>query len=375
MSSATRPRPRRAPSSGPLALPVRVIAFVLRCVVVVVSVAGTTRRVVFERDRRARGADPLDALAGDVARAQRRRLSEAQKRERIRRAQRLRRRLRLVAWFGGLVVVLTLSYQIPRASLFAVDHVAVVGASAVPDLLVRNKIDRLVRNDTIYTVDRDRIERELLRLPFVNAVQVDRHFPDTISVTLHEYAPLAFGVTGNAGWLVARDGRILTRARIDDWRGRVPIVRIEGGSVRLGDRVGNEPALRVLRAVPSDFPGSFRTVDVKTSGTIVGQLLDGPEVRFGRDAELAQKLLVVARLLGLFPGDRSNIAYIDVSVVARPAVCMVEAQCAIADPVPAPSTPASTARDAAVEGDAVPTTSTSDAAAGDSVRRASDPGV
>ena len=122
------------------------------------------------------------------------------------------------------------------------------------------------------------------------------------------------------GWLVARDGRVLTRARIDDWRERVPVVRIESGDVAAGDRVGSEPALRVLRDVPIDFPGAFRSVEVSRNAGVVGMLHDGVEVRLGQAADLREKLLVVQTLLEMHQARRDEIGYIDASVAARPAV-------------------------------------------------------
>jgi cell division septal protein FtsQ len=205
-------------------------------------------------------------------------------------------------------------------STFAVRQVDVVGASAVSDLTIRHKIDPVVRGETIFTMDVDRIARTIEELPFVREVTVDRHIPGGVTVRVDEYEPLAFGIVGTRGWLVAQDGRILAPARLDDWSTRVPVVRIQQSDAGLGDRVGNEPALRLLREVPVTFPGSLRTVDVK-DGQIVAETHEGYVLQFGRDDALSTKLLVVERLLGLYgSGRRGAIDYIDVSVPERPAV-------------------------------------------------------
>lgn len=257
------------------------------------------------RDRRQRRPPPL---------------TEAQRRLRDRRLRRLRRRLRLALVVTGAAASVAAWYQVPRLSVFDVREIAVLGASATSDLQVRSSVDEMMRGRTIYTVDRERTERRVRELPFVSSAHVDRHFPSGISISIVEYEPLAFGVAGNGGWLVARDGRVLTRARLDDWRDRAPVVRLEHESVQAGDRVGDEPALRLLRALPPTFPGTFRAVEL-TNGIFVAVMHDGPEIRFGRDADLSGKLVVAQRLLTFYgPHARGRITYVDVSVPARPAV-------------------------------------------------------
>ena len=126
----------------------------------------------------------------------------------------------------------------------------------------------------------------------------------------------------NGSWLVARDGRVLVKARLSDWADRVPVVRLQHGNVSAGDSVGDEPALQLLRVVPATFPGTFRTVELTPAG-IIGAIADGPIVRIGRADQFVEKLLVTSRLLSLYgPARRANISYIDVTVPARPAISM-----------------------------------------------------
>lgn len=232
----------------------------------------------------------------------------------------LRRRLRLVALVVGLVGAAVAWYKVPRLEVFSITHVSIIGASAVPDPTIRNSIDSLLADQTIYTLDSDAVQRRVRRLPFVHRAKVVNHFPNSISIEITEYAPLAYAFSGNKGWLVARDGRVLTRAEREDWVDTIPIVRLEHAGVQAGDRVGGEPALRLLRATPATFPGTFKRVEFDKRG-FIGYLHDGPEIRFGRDSDLPQKLLVAQRLLSLYGhAQLSSIKYVDVSVPSRPAV-------------------------------------------------------
>ena len=266
---------------------------------------------------------------------------------RARRRQLLRRRLRLVALVGVVVMFGIAVYAVPRMAIFNVQRIEVTGTSAVPDLTVRSKVDPIIHGQTIFTLDTDRIRTSLAALPFVRSVSVDRHFPNGLSITLVEYKPLALGVSvGQGSWLVARDGRVLAKVQSSDWSAQIPKVVIEQDHLKPGTRLSGEPALQLLRMVPPTFPGSFETIEVFTptarrpgarraareqasrsslmlEGTesIIAHMSDGAEIRFGRPDRLDLKLAVVERMLGLYgPSGRSGITYIDVSVPSRPAV-------------------------------------------------------
>jgi cell division protein FtsQ len=205
--------------------------------------------------------------------------------------------------------------------IFQVKTVSVEGASAVPDLLIRNQVDSLLRGQTIFTVDTDAVVKKVEQQPFVRSAEVNRHLPDGLSIRVTEYEPLAFGVAGDGGWLIARDGRVLNRARLDDWRARVPVVRLKEDRVIAGERLTAEPALLVLRSVPPSFPGSIRAVDKTKESGYVASLHDGPSIRLGRAQDLDRKLSVAGRMLAMFSRtEQDELEYVDVTVPARPAV-------------------------------------------------------
>jgi cell division septal protein FtsQ len=214
--------------------------------------------------------------------------------------------------------------EVPKFAFFNIDQVQVTGTSAVPDLLVRNKIQPLLQNQTIFTVDDDAIVKEVEHLPFVRHARVDHHLPGGISIDVDEYRPLAIGLGDGKAWLVALDGRILSQARLADWINQVPAVRLEAESIQAGQRVGNEPALRVLRALPPTFPGTIRGVEVDDVGLMTAYMHEGPAIRLGRDTDLVVKLQVAERLMSLYgPAHIGAVQYVDVSVPERPAAKVI----------------------------------------------------
>ncbi|MBC7459767.1 MAG: FtsQ-type POTRA domain-containing protein, partial [Thermoleophilia bacterium] len=205
--------------------------------------------------------------------------------------------------------------------VFAVGHVEIQGAGAVGDLEVCQRVDSLLAGQTIFTVDAAALARRVGELPFVRSVQVERHLPDGLGIRIVEYRPLALACGGATCWLVSPDGRILTKVPGSEWRGRVPVVRLESSSkVRPGIRLPQEPGLALLLAVPHDLPLDFTSIDVSPY-SIVATTGDGVQVRFGRAEHFASKLAAAARILTSWSARTHRIAYVDVSVPSNPATC------------------------------------------------------
>jgi hypothetical protein len=82
-------------------------------------------------------------------------------------------------------------------------------------------------------------------------------------------------------------------------------------------------ALHVLAVVPGGFPESIARLKkvVSSAGGVVAVFGHGLQVRLGTADSLGLKLHVAARMLGRMGGSiRRSVAYVDVSVPARPVV-------------------------------------------------------
>lgn len=260
------------------------------------------------------------------------RVTKADRRARKLALRRRLKRLQRVLIVLAIVVCAALWYFVPRLSVFAIHHIDVIGASAVADTVVRNNVEDLFVGKTIYTVNEDAMTKKLNDLPFVRGVHISHHFPNTIAIEIEEYTPLAFGIGDNTGWLVASDGRVLSHARLADWQDRVPVVRLNEGTIEPGKRVDNEPALRLLLSIPPTFPGNFRTID-RTGEGYVGTLTTGVRVKFGDNKDFQRKLKVAQRMLVMTRSTQTrNIDYLDVSVYVRPVYCPLNRPCGTPTP-------------------------------------------
>lgn len=265
------------------------------------------------------GSRMLPSAAGTAVAARPPR-SQAELRARARRRQLLRRRLRMLLAAALAVSTLLAWIFVPASDAFRIRHVEVTGASAVGDLEARTQVDELLRGRTVFTVDEERLVERLEELPFVRSARVERHLPGGLQLHIVEYRPLALGYGDRRFWLVARDGRILARADRREWKGRVPMVTLEGKRLEPGMRISREPALQVLAARQPGSTLVFESVRAEKF-RVSGRLAGGVEVRFGRADQLRQKVLVAELMLRVARRGDLDLVYIDVSVPSRPAIC------------------------------------------------------
>jgi cell division protein FtsQ len=225
------------------------------------------------------------------------------------------------SWRSLLVaVVLVLAacggYVLAReTSIFAVRTIRVQGAPAPIAAQVRHALEPLV-GTSLLEIERDRIERELGRLPAVAAASYNREFPHTLKVYVRAERPLAVLRQAAEGWLVAADGRVIRRL---DHPGLSRLPRIwlsRAAEVTVGSTVGDEegaPAVAALAPL-RDAPLRSGVRDVVTGEhglTLV--LRSGIEVRLGDASNARLKLTIARRILPSVtaPG------YLDVSVPSR----------------------------------------------------------
>lgn len=281
------------------------------------------RRVHATDAERSRGRVRLPARTRPRADADapvRRPRSATEQRAAALRRSRLRARLQALTAALLLVGAVVAWFVVPASDLFRIRHLEVSGTSAVADLDVRDRIDPLLVGRTIFTVEEEELARRVERLPFVRDVRVERHLPGGLQLHVTEYRPLALGVGDGDFWLVAHDGRILAEANRDEWIGRIPTVELREERIRPGDRVGDEPSLRLLAARAPDSAVAFEVVR-SDRFTISARLVGGVDVRFGRPVQLLLKVAALERALELAERNGEQLRYVDVSVPGKPAIC------------------------------------------------------
>ena len=136
-----------------------------------------------------------------------------------------------------------------------------------------------------FTVDLAALREAAAANAWVSSVKVEKQWPDTVSVTVTEYEPVAHW---NRGELVGRDGRAFSVPEADEIQG---LPWLEGPAERLDDVLAAWVALNE-QMQPLGLEVRRLAIDERGSWSL--QLNNGTRVYLGRDS-MEERL---ARLLG-----------------------------------------------------------------------------
>jgi cell division protein FtsQ len=210
-----------------------------------------------------------------------------------------------------VAVLLTVAFVISRSPLLAIDTLQVRGTSHLTTEQILDAAG-VHEGDPMVWIDTSAAVQGIEALPYVREARLERQWPDTVRITVHERRPAAW-VEGPAGTaLVDGHGRVL--AEVDAAPPAMPqllgaTVPPPGGTV---DLVG---AARVAGALTGLAAAGTTSVETTDHG-IVLHLASGGEIRMGEATQIAVKLRAALAVL-----DASRDAppsYVDVSVPTNP---------------------------------------------------------
>jgi cell division protein FtsQ len=224
-----------------------------------------------------------------------------------------RRRLRWLIVALSLIAAIGLSYLVVTSPILDVDHVRVGGAQHVTAEQVRAAA-HIGSDDALLFVNAGAIARRVEEaLPWVERATVERAFPGTVRITVHEYAPTAFVRAGNALVLLAADGRAIARVAT------APAGAVEVRGIRrapnTGEYLAPMEASNIVPRLPRALAERVRAVDVG-GGALSLQLAAGGTIRLGNANELDAKAQAALAVLAHLADASFN--YIDVSTPQRP---------------------------------------------------------
>ena len=121
-----------------------------------------------------------------------------------------RRRLRILAWIVGPVLVIGLMLGILASPIFGVRTITIDGVKYTSQITLGNA-KKLVKGKSIFSVDLGAIEAILQSDPWVRDAQAKRRFPSTVFIDIAERKPVAWYVgSDNQARVIDVDGRVIT---------------------------------------------------------------------------------------------------------------------------------------------------------------------
>lgn len=254
-------------------------------------------------------------------------------------------RMKLMKLIGGAVVavcavglaVLIAFFVLRDSAIFSVDNVVIEGTTHVSESDVRNLLS-LEDGTTLLNVDKDQINEQLKRDPWVASVEVERQFPHTVKLTVVEQQVdmLVVMNSGSLGWYLGSSGSWIEPTKIEVSEGQsvndaaLAKARAEGVVLVTGVPATVNPASAqpatddVLSAVKSfregfssEFAAKVVSYDASSTDAISCVLESGVQISLGAATSISYKEQVASALLEKYPG---QITYINVRKPASASV-------------------------------------------------------
>lgn len=259
-------------------------------------------------------------------------------------------RKRKILW-TSLVVFLVLAlaagafFWLSQSSLMSVDQVKVEGNIVVPaDFIIETAGPYLRGHSLLARVDQ-RATDLLTEVPYIKAVDFDRHFPDTIFIEVLEYQPVLNLAARETVYLMASDDT--TIMKLEQPQADLPLLSTRDAcEVTIGESLECPDArtgIQFVADMPPNFNYKFADLFVE-NGRISATTTDGTKVNFGTLDQYELKFEVLRQLLARTASPGVTII-IDVSVPERPVTREEEQPAADGEPAAAAGEEAAAAAD------------------------------
>jgi cell division protein FtsQ len=232
-------------------------------------------------------------------------------------ARRWKKRFQIFGICLGVLAFLAGITYLLQTSSFRVQDLEVSGAihSSTSEIVAAS---HLADHPTMVLLDSGAVARRIEQLPWVEAVDVQRHWPHKVTLVVHERIPVAALSRKDGSFVLAdQSGRLLQN--VSDPGGLPTVARVQPLGLP-GSRVTAPTlsALRVASKLPLAFKAQVLGVDVTAKGNVRLRLNSPVGVLLGQAVHLHLKFTALASVLAgalLHPGD-----VVDVSVPSTPVV-------------------------------------------------------
>ncbi|MCL4474495.1 MAG: FtsQ-type POTRA domain-containing protein [Actinobacteria bacterium] len=210
-------------------------------------------------------------------------------------------------------------FWLSQSSVLAINEIVIDGNHVVTSEQIMEAAGPLLRGQSILRPPLDAVNAELTAKPYIESVDFERDFPNTIIIHVREYRPLvALRAEGGKSFVLAPDGRVLSEQAAGG-----PALPVMATAKPCAAEVGKvadceeaRTGARFLANIPVSFNYQFAEISI-AGGDIRAKTSSGVNVHFGSLDEYGMKFEVLRQLLA-----RASVAgvsmTIDVSVPQRP---------------------------------------------------------
>lgn len=198
-------------------------------------------------------------------------------------------RRRIVA--GGIVVVaVLLVWFLFFSSAVQVKTVEVTGTKRLDEQTVLKAAD-VSTGSSMLGLDTSDVERRIARLPQVGRVVVERSWPSTVEVQVHERQPVAYFAAHDGIRLVDNEGVPFVKVPA---KPKLPELAVRVASAKDPD---THAALAVLGSTDKALRAKIVAIKAPTPGSVELRLRKGKSVRWGDASDGKHKMQVLKALM------------------------------------------------------------------------------
>lgn len=209
-------------------------------------------------------------------------------------------------------------FWLSQSSLLTVENIEVEGNRVTQTETVLEISTPLLKGESLLLPSFGDIEAALLELPFVEEVELDRDFPDTVCIRIREYHAFVNLVNDSGALLLSSEGRVLQS--LEAPAQNYPVLTTgEPCELEVGTQsecADVNTGVQFLADIPVNFNGGFVEVSVD-GGDINARTSSGVDVHFGTIDDYGIKFEVLRQLLARSAAEGVRVK-IDVSVPERP---------------------------------------------------------
>lgn len=267
---------------------------------------------------------------------------EARRSRRIGAAERAKKSSRVpLIVIGSIVCVVVIAivalFLMSKTDVLEIDNIDIKGAEHLTDQEL-NALASVPQGATLLNVDADSIIKSLMRDSWVQSVDVNRVFPSTLEIVIHEreVGAIVEVPSGNTqtiqNWLLSRDrvwlmalpnkdsevGSQISERIYEDAESALHITDITYGvHPEMGYECTDEPivnAISILTGLTTELADQIKTVKAKDVESTTLILDSNVEIAIGSADNIREKELICLDIMEKNP----KVVYINVRVVDRP---------------------------------------------------------
>ena len=217
-----------------------------------------------------------------------------------------------------VLIVAAAFFAVSHSSLLAISHIEVDGNQTTPTSQIMATAGPMLTGRSLLSLSFDDVNRALDQLPFISEVDIERSFPHTIRLHVHEHHAVAWYRTGSQSLLLSGSGRVLKQQSVPD--GSLPLLTTRdacaagvGRQASCGDV---KAGLSFLTGIPVSFDHQITEVSV-ADGDINFKTAAKVNIHFGPLDDYSLKFEVISQLIARTAKAGKTVT-IDVSVPDRP---------------------------------------------------------